>query len=230
VQTPDSTLISWTALIAAVGSVLTAIVAAVALMAAGRRNRLSIGINNLWKLIDGWESSEMKWRRALLARELGGNLAPEGRISDHAVDVLNTFELLGYLVRSKVLALDDAWVNFSSWAISWYYIYEAPIHRIQREDPTVFEDYSTLVAKFIKYEAKRKKVEPTAIIPDATALKDFLIAEEALSRRDSLTQQEPARAFLAAVIRWLESWFSGARDSTPSDVGGGGSGDSGDPH
>jgi len=113
---------------------------------------------------------------------------------------------------------------------SWYFIYEASIHRIQREDPTVFEDYSTLVAKFIKYEAKRKKVEPTAIIPDATALKDFLKAEEALSRRDSLPQREPASGFLAAVIGWLDSWLSGARDSNPSDVEGGDSGGSGGPH
>jgi hypothetical protein len=224
VQASDTTLIAVTALLAAIGSVLTAIVAAVALLAEGRRDRLSIGINNLWKLVESWDSPEMRLRRAHLAQRLRNEEPPLRETSDEAIDVLNTFELLGYLVRAKALSLEDAWINFSPWAVSWWFIYKPAIIRLQEEvDPTLFEDYARLVHEFIAYEARRRDQEPTALVPDADALTDFLSSEEGLSRR--LAPAPPKPSLGERVLSWLErSWFSG-----PSGAGDEDSGGSGDP-
>jgi len=230
-QASDNTLIAWAALIAAIGSVLTALLAAIALIAEGRRDRLSIGISNLWKLVEGWDSPEMRLRRALLAKRLRNNVAPR-ETSDDAIDVLNTFELLAYLVRSETLSLEGAWINFSTWAVSYWYIYETAIKHLQEQDSTLFEDYGTLIRQFIDYEARRRNLEPAAVVPDADALREFLRAEEALLLRISPPQaaREPTESFGGRVVSWLRSWFSEARaQPTPSDAEGEDSGGSDDP-
>jgi hypothetical protein len=180
----DAGVESWAILITAIASLVTAIVALAALVLQGRRTRLSLGLENLWRLIEQWDQAEMRRRRAAVARALLAD--PEGRqrVSDEAIDVLNTFELLAYLVlRSKTLKLEDAWVNFSPWAISWYYVYQAGIERFRDEDPTVFEDYEVLVEKFLDYEMDRLGLSREEVVPPEPTLSDFLEAESRLGAR-----------------------------------------------
>jgi hypothetical protein len=158
-------------------------VAAIALLLDGRRTRLSLGIGNLWRLIEQWDHPDMRERRANVARSLLDNPNHRNRISDEGIDVVNTFELLAFLVRSRTLRRKHAWINFSAWAIPWWYVYEPGIRRLQRMDKTLFEDFEWLVTRFVKRDARRRDITREQAIPSETDMREFLEAELALPAR-----------------------------------------------
>lgn len=174
----------WPALITAAAALMAALVAMVALFMEGRRIRLQLGLNNLWRLIEQWDGPQMRLRRAHLAGHLLRNPAARSNVSDDAIDVLNTFELLAFLVvRSQTLRLEDAWVNFSSWALSWWFVMKRGVDHLREPDHTIFEDYADLIEQFIEYEMDRRAVTREQVIPDEGDLEGFLEAEAALVRR-----------------------------------------------
>jgi hypothetical protein len=172
----------WWTVVIAVAAVVAAVAAVIGVIAEGRRTRVQLGLANLWKLIEQWDHPEMRRRRARVARRLLQEPAAREEPSDEANDILNTFELLGYLVRSKTLKLEDAWINFP-WALSWWYVYEVGIRRLREGDSTVFEDYANLVREFVKYEAKTRDIAPNEVIPSEEARLAFLRSEVKLIRR-----------------------------------------------
>ncbi len=174
----------WTALITAAAALVAALVAMTALFIEGRRIRLQLGLSNLWRLIEQWDSPDMRLRRAHLAARLMRDPAARSIVSDEAIDVLNTFELLAFLViRSRTLRLEDAWVNFSPWAVSWWFVLKVGVDRLREPDRTIFEDYAELIEQFIDYEMDRRDVTREQVIPDEVDLKGFLGAEASLVRR-----------------------------------------------
>lgn len=174
----------WPALITAIAALVAALLAATALVIEGRRTRLQLGLNNLWRLIEQWDGPQMRLRRAHLASHLLSKPSARSTISDEAIDVLNTFELLAFLVvRSRTLRLEDAWVNFSPWALSWWFVLKSGVDRLREPDETVFEDYAQLIEQFIEYEMKRRKVPRDAIIPTEDDLREFLNSEARLPGR-----------------------------------------------
>jgi hypothetical protein len=200
------------ALVTATAALITAVVALAALFLEGRRIRLQLGMNNMWRLIEYWDGPTMRTRRARLAGRLLSQPAERERVSDDGIDVLNTFELLGYLVvRSKTLGLDDAWINFSVWAISWWHVYRGGIAHLREEDPTVFEDYAQLVDRFLDLEAERRGLTRDQLVPVESSLTDFLQSEARLLRRTGL-QATSAELGLTHLLRRLRS---GGRRETP---------------
>jgi hypothetical protein len=125
----------------------------------------------------------MRERRADVAKSLLRHPNDRQRISDEGIDVVNTFELLAFLVRSRVLRRKDAWTNFSSWAIPWWYVYEPGIKVMQEQDKTVFEDFEWLVAHFVTYDARRRDITREQAIPTANDIRLFLEAERDLPSR-----------------------------------------------
>jgi hypothetical protein len=90
--------VNWEALIALVA----ALIAIGALVIEGRRLRRQLSIENMWRLIDQWDGPEGRARRSEAARQLLAHYPTTRHDVPHAlIDVLDTCELLGYLVRSK---------------------------------------------------------------------------------------------------------------------------------
>lgn len=146
--------------------------------------RLQIGIENMWRLIEVWDDPEMRRVRALVARRLLRRPSERRRVSDDGVDILNTFELLAYLVvRSRTLGIDDAWINFSGWAISWWFVYEEGIGEIRKKDNTVWQDYAELVELFLEEEARQRDLPISEVKPTEKNIRDFLEWEHRLLRR-----------------------------------------------
>jgi hypothetical protein len=200
------------ALVTATAALITAVVALAALFLEGRRIRLQLGMNNMWRLIEYWDGPTMRSRRARLAGRLLSQPGERARVSDDGIDVLNTFELLGYLVvRSKTLGLEDAWINFSVWAISWWHVYRAGIAHLREEDPTVFEDYAQLVDRFLDLEAERRGLTRDQLVPVESSLTDFLQSEARLLRRTGL-RATSGELGLTDILRRLRS---GGRRETP---------------
>jgi hypothetical protein len=166
-----------------IATIVGVLVAVIALIVDGRRTRLSLGLNNLWRLIEQWDHPDMRSRRAGVASALLADPSGRDHLSDEALDVVNTFELLAFLVRARTLGIKHAWVNFSPWAIGWWYLYEPAIKGMQAEDSTLFEDYEWLVNRFIKYDARRRHLDRERVIPQEKDLTDFLWAEKGLPAR-----------------------------------------------
>ena len=171
------------ATVTAFAALLAALVALIALILEGRRIRLQLGTGNMWRLIDQWDHPGMRRLRARVAQRLLDDPQERESISGEALDVLNIFELMGYLVRSKTLKLEDAWVNVSSWATSWWYVYERPIKQWQEQDVTSFEDYAALVEKFTSYESRRRRLSKEDVLPREEDLQHFLEEESKLLLR-----------------------------------------------
>ena len=116
----------------------------------------------------------MDERREQTARYLLEHWDSRRDLPDAAHDVLGTFELLGYLVvRSETLSLEDAWINFSGHAIQWWHACRPGIEKLQEEDPTVYEDYATLVDQLMDEEARRRGKLRESLVPSDEDLKIF---------------------------------------------------------
>jgi hypothetical protein len=178
----------------AAAAFLTSILAVVALVVGGRRARLQLGIANLWRLIESWDHPEMRRRRARMARKLLENPDERTEVSDEGIDILNTFELLGFLLRSKTLSLEAAWINFP-WALSWWYVYERGIQRLREGDSTVYQDYADLVESFIEYEMRSRGIGRVEVVPTEQARIAFLNSEVKLLRRIRILDRWPLGAW-----------------------------------
>lgn len=186
---------SGAAAVAALAALATALVAIVEVRQQGRRMRLELGIDNMWRLIEQWDAPAMRRVRARTARAILEDWHRRNRISEGGADILNLFELVAYLVvRSETLKLEDAWINFSGWAISWWYVYLPGIEEERRVDSTILEDYSALVERFIDFEADERRLPRDAVIPTGEDLKRFLIGETKLVER---LREE------GSLLRWL---------------------------
>ncbi len=129
----------------------------------------------MWRLIDRWESGRLEVARARTAEHLLGNWDRRDDLPDSAFEILDTFELLGYLVvRSKTLSFEDAWINFSGPAIQWWHVLRPGIAQFQSKDATIYEDYSKLADELMTLEAKNRNMTREALIPSEEDLKVFL--------------------------------------------------------
>ncbi len=172
-------------LITAMAAAITAVVAAGAVLVEGRRVRRQLGIENMWRLIDTWDSSEFRARRAeaaaLLLETFPRRPSRTHDVPYAVLDLLNMFELLGYLVvRSKTLPLEDAWINFSAPAVQWWHVCRPIVETFQADDPTVYEDYAKLADEFMAEDAKRLEANREARLPSDDDLRGFLRAEREL--------------------------------------------------
>jgi hypothetical protein len=209
-MTPDPTVspdsgIDWTAIgagagaLTALAALITAVVAIVQVRRQTERMRLELGTDNMWRLIEQWDSSAMRRLRARTAAFILGDWNRRNRISEGGTDILNLFELVGYLVvRSETLKLEDAWTNLSGWAISWWHVYLPGIEADRAVDRTILEDYAQLVERFLNHEAEQRELPREEIIPTEDDLRKFLKGEVKLLKR--LEYQEP-------VSLLLRNWF-----------------------
>jgi hypothetical protein len=169
-------------LITAVAALFAAVVAAGAVFFEGRRVRRQLGIENMWRLIETWDSPEFRARRAEAASlllETFPRRPTQLHVVPYAVlDLLNMFELLGYLVvRSKTLPLEDAWINFSAPAVQWWHVCRPIVEIFQADDATVYEDYTVLADKFIAEDARRLDKRREELLPSDDDLGSFLRSE-----------------------------------------------------
>ncbi|MQA99163.1 MAG: hypothetical protein GEU78_02530 [Actinobacteria bacterium] len=174
--------INWPTFLTAAAALITAVIAGVAVWVEGHRLRRQIGIDNMWRLIEQWEGPAFRERRCRAATSLLERF-PAGThdVPLEVMDVLNTFELLGYLVlRSKTLPLEDAWINFSAPAIQWWHVCRPIVLRFQEGDKTIYEDYTRLAGKLIEEEVRRTGLDAESLKPSAHDLQEFLRAEVAL--------------------------------------------------
>ena len=146
----------WVSIIIASAAVLGALAAIVAVILEGRRVRRQMEIENLWRLIERWDGPAGRAHRAEAANQLLAHSVQElGDVPFVVIDLLDTLELLGYLVRSRTLGLDDVWTNFPG-AIQWWHVCRPIIEQWQADDPTLYEDFARLARRLLEIETERR--------------------------------------------------------------------------
>jgi hypothetical protein len=126
-----------------------------------------------------FDSSAMIAERKKLAEQLLNNETHEN-IQEA---VMNFYESVGTFFQRGYLDPEMAWSGFSFYAIRWWsatkdYIFEE--RRIQNNDPTIFEEFETLVDEFYKLEIAERHLSRAQLEPSPDDLKRFLGAEARL--------------------------------------------------
>ena len=172
---------NWPIVATALGAILGPFIAVFAVWAEGRRLRRQLGVDNMWRLIEKWDEPSIKTGRAEAAVYLLDNWRHREDLPNSALELLDMFELLAYLViRSKTLSIEDAWINFSGPAIQWWHVCRPGIERFQAGDQTIYEDFSSLADELMTLEAERRGITREALEPSDTDLIAFLRGEAAL--------------------------------------------------
>jgi hypothetical protein len=168
---------NWPTLVTAIAAAIGAAAAVSAVIYQGIQTRRQLGIQNMWKLVDRWDSDKLLVARVATARELLVKWPNRTDLPDASFDLLDTFELLAYLVvRSQTLSLEDAWINFSGPAIQWWHILRPGIETmwVVFDDRTQYEDYTTLVEQLMDMEATRRGKTRQELEPSDADLVAFL--------------------------------------------------------
>jgi hypothetical protein len=187
--------------VTAVAALVSAVFAAVAVIVQGQRTRRQLGIENMWRLVDRWDSERLREARAETARLLLENWDDRSQLPDAAFELLDTFELLGYLVvRSKTLSLEDAWINFSGNAIQWWHLCRPGVEALRVDDPTLYEDYAALADRLQDLEAKRRKRSRDSLVPSERDLQTFLRGVQQATPRANIPPEK------ARWWRWVLAW------------------------
>lgn len=98
------------------------------------RARAAMGMDLLFRLLAAWDDKPMRTRRARLARELehakplDPSSATDPHLTRNAVDVLNSFEYLGFLViTSKAITIREARKTLAGFAVPYWLIFQSTI-------------------------------------------------------------------------------------------------------
>lgn len=196
----------WIALTLVGTALVAAVAAVVGILVQSRSLRHQIATSNMWRLIDEWWSTDMRQLRARLSARLWDHPNERAKLNSDAIEVLNTFELLGYLaVKSKTLHIEHVWTNFSPWAIPWWHIFEGAIvkDRLQVGDNTMFEDFEALIGRLAKHEMRVRDLSEAEVVPDEKILRRFLDSERKLRQTPPLPARVGPSGVFQAAIQWL---------------------------
>ncbi len=137
--------------ISSIAAIVTALIAIVALVIESKRSRFQMGVDMLLKFNDKFLSTDMlEVRRRAVKGILEGH-------NDQADDLLDFFETLGLLVRRKGIEDTFVWHSFFYWIQCYYHLTKDYIALIQKDDPTIWEDFVWLYNRLCKVEKKKLK-------------------------------------------------------------------------
>ncbi|HXM60519.1 MAG TPA: hypothetical protein VN950_06655 [Terriglobales bacterium] len=145
---------TWTVIFAGATAVFTgaiAITGAWALLYAKRQlaqARESDRVQHLVRFIEQFESEPLAtYRRVTAEKRVRGTSYPT-----EAQNILNFFETIGLLVRREYLDVDDVWSSFAYWMFNVYADFREDIEQEQRDDPSYYQDFCTLIERLRKVE------------------------------------------------------------------------------
>jgi hypothetical protein len=162
-----------------------------------RNWRLELQMSIFLRIVERWDSAEMRRQRAALALRWDGwlMLAEEKRLgrpasaSDFSRQlsgpdeaVFDFFETLGLLLRLEYLDRELAWHTFSDAAGHWWGLSHAYIEKLREAgtDPTVYEDFKAFALALQQEDARRRKTSLADVQPTEKDLDDFLQKEKRL--------------------------------------------------
>lgn len=192
--------IDWNA-VSAVAGWAAAVVAIGALWLQQRQSNFSTHLDSLWRLLDQFNGDDMVAKRATVAAQLlNGNIKENAQTDD----ILDFFDLIGYLIEKRALDKEAAWMMFSDAGCSYWYGSQNYMDAAKQKNPLYWEHYRPLVNVFLSAEMSKGglKNREDAEARAKVRAPDFLQEEKGLGS-GGLTQRSATagsgRAGLARV-------------------------------
>jgi len=182
--------IQWNA-VAAIGGLVTATIAIIALVVGGRRSRIALQTDLLLKYYDRFYSTDMHHLRQTACRKLISGKSPNYELED----VLDYFGIIGALLERKALDQELTCGLFDWWIIRYWFCAEKYVEsrRLDPEDSDyeMWAYLERLVNRMTSYRLKKK----LPIISDS-ALHRFL-REEARAKTNLVRSPKNSRGLCA---------------------------------
>ena len=125
-------------------------------------------------------------RRREVARALLAN-----KDSTEVDDVLNFFDLIGYLVERKAIDAESMWIHFSDAAFGYWFATIQYIAHHREVNPHYFDHFQKLIAELLPIEAKKRGITVEEIESlEKHRVRDFLKDESRLQRARWSRRQE----------------------------------------
>lgn len=153
-------LSSWAAVIAV-------LIAVMGIWLEARRTAISRGVDTLMKYSSEFSSPEFLERRVrfarMLKRKMSGKFNPrqENEFMAMATYFLDHYEVIGFLLRKKILDNQLVYVYYSYTLFGYWRFLKEIIHTCQVDDPTLWEDVEWMYMEFVRLYKKRI---PNAVI------------------------------------------------------------------
>src|SRR5713101_143926 len=189
--------IDWNAVSAAAGWA-AAVVAIGALWLQQRQSNFSTHLDSLWRLLDQFNGAEMSAKRATVAAQiLAGNMTENPQPDN----ILDFFDLIGYLIEKKALDEEAAWMMFSDAGCSYWYGAQDYMNAAKQKNRLYWEHYRPLIDAFLSMEMNKGglKRREDAIARAKVRAPDFLHEETALASA-GLTQRSATSASGRAAL------------------------------
>jgi hypothetical protein len=140
---------AWTAVFTSIYAAFTLILAVTGVWALVyakkqlRQGREADKIKHLLRFVEQFDNVPLAaTRKALADKRLKGIEDPP-----EAENVLNFFETIGLLVKRDYLDAHDVWSSFSYWMFCMFADCRELIEQEQKEDPTYYSDFTSLVER-----------------------------------------------------------------------------------
>jgi hypothetical protein len=170
-------------------STVSALAAVAGLIYAARTieaSRFSSKIDNLWRMMDKWESDGMLRLRAAAAQAMKTKAN-----ADEIPDVLGFFEVMGYLVRVQAVDAEATWSMFSDWALPYWVAAKYSIDEDRATDPTYWQEFEGLYKTLLEIEAQKRSRPERDVVPSEQGAQELLDSESKLAPG----QPQPSRSW-----------------------------------
>ena len=142
--------IDWVA-VSSIAAVIVAIAAVLIVIVENKRDKFILGLKMLLELSDHFNSDSMLETRRKAAVSL-----LDGSYDDENVEnLLDFFEMVGYLLKHRAINRQVLWCNISYWIIHYWYAAEIHIERKQQKIPARWENIRYLFRIISKIERKK---------------------------------------------------------------------------
>ena len=147
--------------IGAWATVFATFVAILAILMEARRAAMGRGIDTLMKYSSEFSSDEFLDRRLMFARiakkkiERKLNKNEQNAFIAYATFFLDHYEIIGFLLRKKMLDKQLVYVYYSSTLFSYWRFFKEVIDIYRADEPTLWEDVEWLYSELTKLFRKR---------------------------------------------------------------------------
>ena len=156
--------INWIA-VTSIAAIIVAIVAIFAINATIKREKFIFGLKLLFELNDYFNSNLMIETRKKAASSLLND-----SYDDKVKELLDFFEMIGYLLKNHAISKQIAWCDISYWIIHYWHAAKPYIYDARQKIPKRWQHIQYLFRYISKIERKKHGVE----IITKESIKSFL--------------------------------------------------------
>lgn len=169
---------AWAAVVAAFGALVAALAAVIAISLEGKRARFSQGLDLVVRWREAFDSEEFKKKRRAVAKLLSREEEwfELGKRLEDVEDILNHFQLIGYLHSRGVLDRELVWAEYYFMLNHYYHLLKPYIASVREWDPTLWGDVDWLLTDLTGLERKALP-KGEDVRPTEETSKEFLLRE-----------------------------------------------------